>query len=75
MAHGQDGAELYAAAQEKIEGLSALAEASRDIGGALELNTVLPRMAERGDVKSGSQALLLGFGAGMCYAAQVITVP
>src|SRR5712672_2801733 len=35
----------------------------------------LSRMAERGDVKSGSQALLLGFGAGMCYAAQVITVP
>jgi len=35
----------------------------------------LSRMAERGEVKSGSQALLLGFGAGMCYAAQVITVP
>jgi 3-oxoacyl-[acyl-carrier-protein] synthase III len=35
----------------------------------------LSRMAERGDLKSGSAALLLGFGAGMCYAAQVITVP
>ncbi|MBV9205255.1 MAG: ketoacyl-ACP synthase III [Actinobacteria bacterium] len=35
----------------------------------------LSRMAERGDVKPGSAALLLGFGAGMCYAAQVITVP
>ena len=35
----------------------------------------LSRMAERGDVKRGSLALLLGFGAGMCYAAQVITVP
>ena len=35
----------------------------------------LARMAERGDLKSGSPALLLGFGAGMCYAAQVITVP
>jgi 3-oxoacyl-[acyl-carrier-protein] synthase-3 len=35
----------------------------------------LSRMAERGDVKPGSLALLLGFGAGMCYAAQVITVP
>src|SRR5499427_2101878 len=35
----------------------------------------LSRMAERGEVKSGSPALLLGFGAGMCYAAQVITVP
>ena len=35
----------------------------------------LSRMAERGDLKPGSAALLLGFGAGMCYAAQVITVP
>ena len=33
------------------------------------------RMVERGDLKSGSPALLLGFGAGMCYAAQVVTVP
>ena len=35
----------------------------------------LSRMAERGEVKAGSLALLLGFGAGMCYAAQVVTVP
>jgi len=35
----------------------------------------LARMAEHGDLKPGSLALLLGFGAGMCYAAQVITVP
>jgi len=35
----------------------------------------LARMTERGDLKSGSPVLLLGFGAGMCYAAQVITVP
>jgi 3-oxoacyl-[acyl-carrier-protein] synthase III len=35
----------------------------------------LARMTERGDLKAGSLALLLGFGAGMCYAAQVITVP
>jgi 3-oxoacyl-[acyl-carrier-protein] synthase III len=35
----------------------------------------LSRMIERGDVTSGSHALLMGFGAGMCYAAQVITVP
>jgi 3-oxoacyl-[acyl-carrier-protein] synthase III len=33
------------------------------------------RMMERGQVASGAKALLLGFGAGMCYAAQVITVP
>jgi 3-oxoacyl-[acyl-carrier-protein] synthase-3 len=35
----------------------------------------LSRMIERGEVPSGSKALLIGFGAGMCYAAQVITVP
>ena len=35
----------------------------------------LALMAERGDLKTGTPALLLGFGAGMCYAAQVITVP
>jgi 3-oxoacyl-[acyl-carrier-protein] synthase-3 len=35
----------------------------------------LSRMVERGALKPGSLALLLGFGAGMCYAAQVITVP
>jgi 3-oxoacyl-[acyl-carrier-protein] synthase III len=35
----------------------------------------LSRMIERGEVPSGSKALLVGFGAGMCYAAQVITVP
>ncbi len=35
----------------------------------------LSRMSERGGVKPGSAALLIGFGAGMCYAAQVITVP
>jgi 3-oxoacyl-[acyl-carrier-protein] synthase III len=35
----------------------------------------LSRMIERGELASGSHALLLGFGAGICYAAQVITVP
>jgi 3-oxoacyl-[acyl-carrier-protein] synthase-3 len=35
----------------------------------------LAAMAERGDLKPGSHALLLGFGAGLCYAAQVITIP
>ena len=35
----------------------------------------LSRMVERGELESGTPALLLGFGAGMCYAAQVITVP
>jgi len=35
----------------------------------------LSRMIERNEVSSGEYALLLGFGAGMSYAAQVITVP
>jgi 3-oxoacyl-[acyl-carrier-protein] synthase-3 len=35
----------------------------------------LSRMIERGQLPSGSPALLIGFGAGICYAAQVITVP
>jgi 3-oxoacyl-[acyl-carrier-protein] synthase-3 len=35
----------------------------------------LSRMIERGQVSSGAPALLIGFGAGICYAAQVITVP
>jgi 3-oxoacyl-[acyl-carrier-protein] synthase III len=35
----------------------------------------LTRLSEQGRLESGTPALLLGFGAGLCYAAQVITVP
>jgi 3-oxoacyl-[acyl-carrier-protein] synthase III len=35
----------------------------------------LSAMIERGEVGSGEAVLLLGFGAGISYAAQVITVP
>jgi 3-oxoacyl-[acyl-carrier-protein] synthase III len=35
----------------------------------------LSRMIERGELASGDKALLIGFGAGVCYAAQVITIP
>ena len=35
----------------------------------------LSRMIERGELASGSLALLIGFGAGICYAAQVVRVP
>ena len=35
----------------------------------------LSAMIERGDIGSGDAVLLLGFGAGISYAAQVITVP
>jgi 3-oxoacyl-[acyl-carrier-protein] synthase-3 len=35
----------------------------------------LSRMIEQGKLRPGAAALLLGFGAGLSYAAQVITVP
>jgi 3-oxoacyl-[acyl-carrier-protein] synthase-3 len=35
----------------------------------------LSRMIERGELASGAPALLIGFGAGICYAAQVIILP
>ena len=35
----------------------------------------LSRLAEQGRLQPGTPALLLGFGAGLSYAAQVITVP
>jgi 3-oxoacyl-[acyl-carrier-protein] synthase III len=35
----------------------------------------LSRMLERGELSAGDKALLIGFGAGVCYAAQVITIP
>jgi len=35
----------------------------------------LSHMIERGDVPSGAPALLVGFGAGLSYAAQVIQIP
>ncbi len=35
----------------------------------------LSRMIERGEISSGDSVLLLGFGAGISYAAQVIMVP
>jgi 3-oxoacyl-[acyl-carrier-protein] synthase-3 len=35
----------------------------------------LSAMVERGEIGSGDKVLLLGFGAGISYAAQVITIP
>ncbi len=35
----------------------------------------LSRMIEQGELSSGAPALLIGFGAGICYAAQVIILP
>ena len=36
---------------------------------------LLERMIREGDAKSGDIALLIAFGAGLSYAAQVVTVP
>ena len=35
----------------------------------------LERMLETGEVKSGGTALLIGFGAGLVYASQVVVLP
>jgi 3-oxoacyl-[acyl-carrier-protein] synthase-3 len=35
----------------------------------------LSRMAEQGRLESGTPALIIGFGAGLSYAAQVVTLP
>ncbi|HEY0542876.1 MAG TPA: beta-ketoacyl-ACP synthase III [Actinoallomurus sp.] len=42
---------------------------------AASIPLALSRLIERGDVPSGAPALLIGFGAGMTYAAQVVAIP
>jgi 3-oxoacyl-[acyl-carrier-protein] synthase-3 len=42
---------------------------------AASVPLALSRLIERGDVPSGAPALLMGFGAGMTYAAQVVDIP
>jgi 3-oxoacyl-[acyl-carrier-protein] synthase-3 len=42
---------------------------------AASIPLALSRMVEEGDVPSGGLALIIGFGAGLAYAAQVITLP
>ncbi|HEY2877342.1 beta-ketoacyl-ACP synthase III [Nocardioides sp.] len=42
---------------------------------AASIPLALDRMIEEGQAKSGDLALLIAFGAGLAYAAQVITVP
>ena len=42
---------------------------------AASIPLALDRMIEDGDAKSGDLALLIAFGAGLAYAAQVVTVP
>lgn len=42
---------------------------------AASVPLALDRMIAEGDAKSGDLALLIGFGAGLAYAAQVVRVP
>ncbi|WP_062429799.1 beta-ketoacyl-ACP synthase III [Herbidospora daliensis] len=42
---------------------------------AASIPLALSRMIEQGEVPSGGLALLLGFGAGLTYASQVIEIP
>ncbi len=42
---------------------------------AASVPLALDRMVELGEARSGDTALLVGFGAGLTYAAQVVTVP
>ncbi|HET9899991.1 MAG TPA: beta-ketoacyl-ACP synthase III [Actinomycetes bacterium] len=42
---------------------------------AASIPLAMSRMLEAGEVKSGGTALLIGFGAGLVYAAQVVTLP
>jgi 3-oxoacyl-[acyl-carrier-protein] synthase-3 len=42
---------------------------------AASIPLALSRMIERGEVQSGDLALLLGFGAGLTYAGQVVEIP
>ena len=42
---------------------------------AASIPLAMERMLEAGEAKSGDTALLIGFGAGLTYAAQVVTLP
>jgi 3-oxoacyl-[acyl-carrier-protein] synthase-3 len=60
--------------------LPATVKIARDIAdqgntSAASIPLALGRMIEEGEAKSGDVALLIAFGAGLAYAAQVVTVP
>jgi 3-oxoacyl-[acyl-carrier-protein] synthase III len=42
---------------------------------AASIPLAMERMLESGEIKSGGLALIIGFGAGLVYSAQVITLP
>jgi len=42
---------------------------------AASIPLAMERMLDEGTIKPGDKALLVAFGAGLAYAAQVVTVP
>jgi len=42
---------------------------------AASIPLAMETMLERGEIRSGDTALLIGFGAGLSFAAQVVTIP
>jgi 3-oxoacyl-(acyl-carrier-protein) synthase III len=61
----------------KLPGHVAIARDIVDMGNtsAASVPLAMETMLERGEITSGSTALLVGFGAGLSFAAQVVTIP
>ncbi len=61
----------------RLPGRVAIARDIADQGNtsAASIPLALERLVADGEVKSGDTALLIGFGAGLAYAAQVVRVP
>ena len=61
-------------------GVPASVPVSRDIAetgntSAASIPIAMDRMLSEGEAPSGGRALLIGFGAGLSYAAQVVELP
>ncbi len=61
----------------KLPGHIAIARDIAESGNtsAASVPLAMETMLERGEIASGATALLLGFGAGLSFAAQVVTIP
>jgi 3-oxoacyl-[acyl-carrier-protein] synthase-3 len=61
----------------KLPGHIAIARDIADSGNtsAASVPLAMETMLEKGEVASGATALLVGFGAGLSFAAQVVTIP
>ncbi len=61
----------------KLPGTVAVSRDVRTTGNtsAASIPLAMERMLEAGEAKSGETALLIGFGAGLVYAAQVVVLP